>query len=46
MMKSRKERNLLFDNLNQYGRRCKTVLDLYGIFMHFQENKNGLASQN
>ena len=45
-MKTRKQRNLLFDNLNQYGRRCMTVLDPYGIFMHFQDEKRALASQD
>ena len=37
LMKTRKQRNLLFDNLSQYGRRCMTVLDPYGIFMHFKK---------
>jgi hypothetical protein len=35
-MRTRKQRNFLFDRLTQYGRRAMTVLDPYGIFMHFQ----------
>lgn len=45
-MKTRKQRNLLFENLSHYGRRCMTVLDPYGIFMHFQNINRGLVSSD
>lgn len=35
-MKTRKQRDFLFDRLTQFGRRAMTVLDPYGIFMHYQ----------
>ena len=41
-MHSRKQRDYLFDKLTQYGRRAMTVLDPYGIFMHFHEGDKGL----
>jgi hypothetical protein len=41
-MKSRKQRDYLFDKLTHYGRRAMTVLDPYGIFMHFHEAKKGI----
>ena len=45
-MRTRKQRELLFDNLTSYGRRAMTVLDPYGIFMHFQRDERGLASSD
>lgn len=45
-MGTRKQRELLFDNLTSYGRRAMTVLDPYGIFMHFQRDERGLASSD
>lgn len=39
-LSTRKERNILFDNLNTYGRQAMTVLDPYGIFMHYQKGNN------
>jgi len=45
-MKTRKQRELLFDNLTSYGRRAMTILDPYGIFMHFQRDDRGLASSD
>jgi hypothetical protein len=45
-MGTRKQRSLLFDNLTSYGRRAMTVLDPYGIFMHFQRDERGLASSD
>lgn len=44
LMKTRKQRDYLFSHLTQYGRRAMTVLDPYGIFMHFN-NKEALAPQ-
>lgn len=41
-MKSRKQRDYLFDKLTHYGRRAMTILDPYGIFMHFHEAKKGI----
>jgi len=45
-MKTRKQRELLFDNLTSFGRRAMTILDPYGIFMHFQRDERGLASSD
>lgn len=42
LMKTRKQRNYLFDRLSSYGRRAMTVLDPYGIFMHFHNDTKGL----
>lgn len=43
-MKTRKQRELLFENLTPYGKRVMTVLDPYGIFLFFQRDDRGLAS--
>ena len=42
LMKTRQQRDLLMDHLNTYGRRCFTILDPYGIFLHFHNEKKGL----
>jgi hypothetical protein len=42
LMKTRKQRNFLFDKLSHYGRRAMTILDPYGIFMHFHDDTKGL----
>lgn len=42
-MKSRKQRDFLFDRLTQFGRRAMTILDPYGIFMHFHNDQKGLV---
>lgn len=39
---TRKARDYLFDNLTQYGRRAMTILDPYGIFMHFYTGHKAL----
>lgn len=41
-MNTRKARDYLFDNLTQYGRRAMTILDPYGIFMHFHTGHKAL----
>jgi len=41
-LKTRKQRNWLFDHLTHFGRRAMTVLDPYGIFMHFHNDQKGL----
>lgn len=43
LMKTRKQRDFLFDKLSQYGKRAMTVLDPYGIFMHFHNSERGLV---
>lgn len=43
IMKTRKQREFLFDNLTHFGRRIMTVLDPYGIFMYFHNDQKGLA---
>ena len=43
LMKTRKQREFLFDNLTHFGRRVMTVLDPYGIFMYFHNDQKGLA---
>ena len=45
-MKTRKQRDFMFDHLTHFGRRAMTILDPYGIFMHFQDDKRGLVSQD
>ena len=40
-MNTRDKRKFLFDHLSQYGKRAFTVLDPYGIFMHFQNEQGG-----
>jgi len=45
-MKTRKQRDFMFDHLSHFGRRAMTVLDPYGIFMHFQDDQRGLASSD
>jgi len=42
-MKTRQQRDYLFDHLTHYGRRCMTILDPYGIFMHFHNDQKGLV---
>ena len=42
LMKTRQQRDLLMDHLNTYGRRCFTILDPYGIFLHFHNETKGL----
>ena len=42
LMKTRKQRDYLFDRLTHYGRRCMTILDPYGIFMHFHDDSRGI----
>lgn len=42
LMKTRKQRDLIFDYLSHYGRRCMTVLDPYGIFLHFHNETKGI----
>lgn len=42
LMKTRKQRNFLFDRLTQFGRRAMTILDPYGIFMHYHNDEKGL----
>ena len=43
-MNTRKQRDLVLDNLNQYGRRIFTILDPYGIFLHFHNETRGLRA--
>ena len=42
LMKTRKQRNYLFDQLTKFGRRAMTILDPYGIFMHYHNDEKGL----
>jgi hypothetical protein len=42
LMSTREQRDKIMDNLSQYGRRIFTVLDPYGIFMHFHNETRGL----
>lgn len=42
LMKTRKQRSFLFDRLTQFGRRAMTILDPYGIFMHYHNLERGL----
>jgi hypothetical protein len=41
-LRTRKQRNWLFDHLTHFGRRAMTVLDPYGIFMHFHNDQKGI----
>jgi uncharacterized protein YeeX (DUF496 family) len=45
-MNTRQKRYLVLDNLNHYGRRAMTVLDPYGIFMHFHDESRGIQPSN
>jgi len=40
--KTRKKRDNLFDYLNTYGKKCMTIMDPYGIFLHFHNETRGL----
>ena len=42
LMKTRQQRDIVMDHLNTYGRRCFTILDPYGIFLHFHNETKGL----
>jgi hypothetical protein len=42
ILKTRKQRDYLFEQLTQYGRRAMTVLDPYGIFMFFHKDLKGI----
>jgi hypothetical protein len=46
LMKTRKQRDFLFDRLTNYGKRCMTILDPYGIFMHFHDDTRGIRPVN
>ncbi len=41
-MKTRRQRDIIMDKLNQYGRKIFTILDPYGIFLHFHNETRGL----
>ena len=41
-MKTRQQRDMVMDHLTIYGRKCFTVLDPYGIFLHFHNETKGL----
>jgi len=41
-MKTRQQRDMVMDHLNIYGRKCFTILDPYGIFLHFHNETKGL----
>lgn len=43
IMKTRQQRDIVMDHLNTYGRRCFTILDPYGIFLHFHNETKGLG---
>ena len=43
LMKTRKQREYLFDHITQFGRRAMTVLDPYGIFMYYHNDQKGLV---
>lgn len=38
LFRTRKQRDFLMDNLTPYGRQLFTILDPYGLFMHFHSN--------
>ena len=42
LMKTRQQRDIVMDHLNTYGRRVFTILDPYGIFLHFHNENRGL----
>lgn len=42
LMNTRSKRQQVFASLNQYGRRCFTVLDPYGIFLYFHDSSGGI----
>ena len=44
ILKSRKQRDFIFERLTQYGRRAMTILDPYGIFMFFHKDLKGIPS--
>jgi len=46
LMKTRKQRDYLFDRLTHYGRRCMSILDPYGMFMHFHNDSKGIRPVN
>ena len=39
---TRKKRDQLFDYLNNYGKKAMTIMDPYGIFLHFHNSTRGL----
>ena len=43
---TRQQRDLVMEQLNLYGRKCFTILDPYGMFLHFHDETKGLDPIN